>query len=763
MDMSDDDSAAISHTGSEDPEISGDEDQHAGGSSSRGPADENQTSRLESAAFQLHLPHSELSDNEAEHFPDVSTGSAATRRAFVYIRNRILAAWLDAPLKQLTLAEAQKQLELTSDADKELCHRILVFLERHGFVNFGVFERLERPLTWLGNDGDKQPFRVLVIGAGIAGLAAARQLEYFGCQVTVLEARSRVGGRICTFRKGPYIGDLGAMVITGLGGNPLTVCSKQIDIELFKLKTKCPLFDDTGVLIDSERDAVIEREFNRLLEAAAYLTHERRIEETAGRPDCEKMSLGQAVDLLVQMQEQRCREQQLVHLQKMLDLQDSLASILKDMETAKTEIARRHAAWLAQDAAAGGDSSSSGADAAAAASASSDSSNAFLQLFDRRSKQRDLSQALLEFQRLKAKGEELQDSLDALDAEPPSGVYLGPSDSHILNWHKANLEFANAAPLDKLSLRHWDQDDENEFSGPHLTVRNGYSCLPLALAEGLNDLRLDTSVQRIEWDAEGATVTFKRTGEDPATQRADAVICTLPLGVLKHQHEDLFSPPLPEWKIDSINRLGYGVLNKVLLAFDKYFWDPQLNLFGYVPNSVDGRGEFFLFWSVYKAPVLLALVSGESAELIEKASDEAIVERALSVLGKIFGSAPTPKHSVVTRWRSDPYSRGSYSYVAVGASGDDYDALSRPVAATPDAADADAGAAVARLPARLLFAGEHTNRQYPATVHGALLSGFREAGRLCDLFGNSFGSGEDGSAVGAGSAAPAAAGTGSAE
>ena len=35
---------------------------------------------------------------------------------------------------------------------------------------------------------------------------------------------------------------------------------------------------------------------------------------------------------------------------------------------------------------------------------------------------------------------------------------------------------------------------------------------------------------------------------------------------------------------------------------------------------------------------------------------------------------------------------------------------------------------------RLFFAGEHTIRQYPATVHGAFLSGMREAGRIADQF-----------------------------
>jgi len=35
---------------------------------------------------------------------------------------------------------------------------------------------------------------------------------------------------------------------------------------------------------------------------------------------------------------------------------------------------------------------------------------------------------------------------------------------------------------------------------------------------------------------------------------------------------------------------------------------------------------------------------------------------------------------------------------------------------------------------RVFFAGEHTIRNYPATVHGAFLSGLREAGRIADQF-----------------------------
>jgi len=39
---------------------------------------------------------------------------------------------------------------------------------------------------------------VLIIGAGAAGLAAARELSHAGIRVIILEARDRIGGRINT-------------------------------------------------------------------------------------------------------------------------------------------------------------------------------------------------------------------------------------------------------------------------------------------------------------------------------------------------------------------------------------------------------------------------------------------------------------------------------------------------------------------------------------------------------------------------------------
>ncbi|MCS5512242.1 FAD-dependent oxidoreductase [Curtobacterium flaccumfaciens pv. betae] len=112
------------------------------------------------------------------------------------------------------------------------------------------------------------------------------------------------------------------------------------------------------------------------------------------------------------------------------------------------------------------------------------------------------------------------------------------------------------------------------------------------------------------------------------------------------------------------------------------------------------------------APVLAALVGGAGARRLETLPDAMVVDEGVVALRKMFGaSVPRPEAFRITRWAEDPFSRGSYSYLHVGASPDDHDLLGTPSG-------------------RVQLAGEATWSDDPATVHGALLSGLRAAGRL---------------------------------
>ena len=79
-----------------------------------------------------------------------------------------------------------------------------------------VTSQNSRALTWADRDVTSESRgAVAVIGAGLAGLTAAYRLQQRGFDVTVFEARDRVGGRVWTVRKGDYIMDLGAAFYLG--------------------------------------------------------------------------------------------------------------------------------------------------------------------------------------------------------------------------------------------------------------------------------------------------------------------------------------------------------------------------------------------------------------------------------------------------------------------------------------------------------------------------------------------------------------------
>ncbi len=59
---------------------------------------------------------------------------------------------------------------------------------------------------------------------------------------------------------------------------------------------------------------------------------------------------------------------------------------------------------------------------------------------------------------------------------------------------------------------------------------------------------------------------------DGSVYGADHVIVTVSLGVLKHDYKTLFTPSLDTNKEEAILGLSFGILDKIILEFDKPFW-----------------------------------------------------------------------------------------------------------------------------------------------------------------------------------------------
>lgn len=533
-------------------------------------------------ALSLGFPIDELLEEEI-NAGVVSTLGGKEQNDYIVVRNHVLAKWRDNVRSWLSKVQIK---ETVSNEYAHLINAAYDFLLVNGYINFGVSESFESQIF-----EDSTEASVIIIGAGLAGLAAARQLMSFGFKVIVLEGRNRPGGRVYTQKmgqKGNYAAvDIGGSVITGIHANPLGVLARQLSIPLHKVRDVCPLYKPDGTSVDKESDSNVELIFNKLLDKVTQLRE--LLGGFAGT-----ISLGSVLETLRQLYAvaRNCEERQL------------------------------------------------------------------------------------------------------------------------LDWHLANLEFSNAGSLSNLSAAYWDQDDPYEMGGDHCFLAGGNWRLIRALCKRVPIL-YGKIVHAIRYGEEGVEVITENQ-----TFQADFALCTVPLGVLKKQAIS-FEPKLPERKLAAIERIGFGLLNKVAMVFPHNFWGEDLDTFGSLRESSHQRGEFFLFYSYHTvsgAPVLVALVAGEAAQLFENTSPIESLHHVLSILRGIYCpkgiDVPNPIQSICTRWGTDPLSYGSYSHVRVQSSGNDYDILAE------------------SLGNRLFFGGEATTRQYPATMHGAYLSGLREASRI---------------------------------
>jgi lysine-specific histone demethylase 1 len=387
---------------------------------------------------------------------------------YLNIRNAILRLWTRNPLVSVSLEEAAGCAR--EPRYFQMAKVAYYWLMRNGYINFGC---LEVPSTAdLGTRikvKGRRTRTIVVIGAGMSGLGCARQMEGLFAQlgkcwtdegerppkVIVLEARPRVGGRVYSHQLRNQTSntlpsghrctaEMGAQIVTGFEhGNPMNVIIRaQLGIPYHGLRDNTILYDHDGTIVDRAQDMLVEKLYNDVLErASVYRTKPASYRTVEG--DRHLMLFG-------------------------LDPSDTwgpLISALEESDTplpadihnvpskteAKPSSGVEKLAGRAYQLTAGYNPNLSAAEAAKTMG---------WQLKAGVSTTQSLSLDTI------AKATEhptLGETMDDGIAQYQQIVNLTPKDLRLLNWHHANLEYANAANVNQLSLSGWDQDIGNEF------------------------------------------------------------------------------------------------------------------------------------------------------------------------------------------------------------------------------------------------------------------------------------------------------------
>ena len=282
-------------------------------------------------------------------------------------------------------------------------------------------------------------------------------------------------------------------------------------------------------------------------------------------------------------------------------------------------------------------------------------------------------------------------------------------DDRLLWLHSLSSMFEHEFAADISDLSIMSYDGPSTLRGGDVVFPGGYSQIVDVLAAG-RDIRLNHAVAGIDYSRNAVAVTT----DSGATFEADRVVVTVPLGLLKSGHIS-FAPSLPPAKRDAIDALEMGILNRTCLLFDDVFWPRDVEWIGYAGEHKGQWSETLNLYPYLRQPVLAMFNPGSYGAEVESLSDQELTAQAVKTLEAIFSDVPQPVDAVSTRWGSDPWTRGSYSYVPVGVSFETYRDMSTPVGE------------------RLFFAGEATHSRFPSTVHGALLSGRRAARQIYGL------------------------------
>jgi lysine-specific histone demethylase 1 len=487
---------------------------------------------------------------------------------YLNIRNKILRLWKQNSLCSVTADEAAgcaKEARFFGLAG--VAHRWLV---RNGYINFGCVEVPKEPVKLLGKDAKQRT--VVVIGAGVSGLTTARQLEGVFAQeagkwaargelpprVVILEGRERIGGRVYSKPLRSQVtgslpdglrntAEMGAMIVTGFEhGNPLdTIIRAQLGVRYHLMRDSLTIYDTNGKPVNEHADMLNTELYTDISDRAGEFRAISQKKITAlGDEDLINRGRDPVPDGFAATQ-----------------LEPLTAGQIRSHQPAARRGRRRNAP-PGTEKLTGRSEVIEGEGVRFSAARAAKSMG--WQVRDGVSKNQTVS--LHQVARASSYPT-LGSVMDEAIVQYQGLVKVTPTDMRLLNWHHANLEYANAAPVTSLSLSGHDQDTGNEFEGAHSEIIGGYTQVPCGLMNLPTklDVRFGHTVESVHYDdrhPSNEPIMTKIVCTNGQIFDADEVVITVPLGVLKNDGVD-FDPPLPSWKQDAIDRMGFGLLNKV--------------------------------------------------------------------------------------------------------------------------------------------------------------------------------------------------------
>lgn len=209
------------------------------------------------------------------------------------------------------------------------------------------------------------------------------------------------------------------------------------------------------------------------------------------------------------------------------------------------------------------------------------------------------------------------------------------------------------------------------------------------------------------------------------------------VGVLQERYLSLFEPELPAIKVNAINGLTLGTVDKIYLEFAKPFWRADWEGISFLWTKDDQNAirnnpnnnwleDIFGFYTVDCQPnILCGWISGVNARRMELLPEHDVAVAVTGLLRKFIKkwNIPDPIRVNRTQWYSNPHFRGSYSFRSLKT-----DLLKTSAAQLAIPITNALGQPI------LQFAGEATNDHYYSTVHGAIEAGWREAKRITDFY-----------------------------